>query len=552
MLRLRDLSIRAKLITVIVTTSIITLGIATMAFLYNDQSSAKERLVRDVSMLADILADNCISAVSFDDAGSAEEVLRSINRNQSIEWALITLPDGERFAVYAAEGRTAPKQPPAVPVGEQLFSDDAFVVAKAIRQDGETIGMIYVESNLNELTDRLYWFLQIGAFVMLASSLIGLLIAYYFQRTISRPIQQLATDAEAVSEGKLDLTISYESKDEIGQLTRTFGSLVEYLRSLADAATAIAQRNLTIKVQPRSEEDVLGNAFRSMVFNLIGMITKLQDSAVQLASAASEITSSAEQMARGAKDQADQVAQVSSAVEQMTATIVESAKHANQANDASRQASETAGTGGEVVNETVSGMQRIADVVRSSSESIGKLATSADEIGKIINVIDDIADQTNLLALNAAIEAARAGEQGRGFAVVADEVRKLAERTGTATSEITTMIKGIQTETAEAVGSMESGIKEVDAGRELADQAGNSLSEIVSMSQQVMTMIQQIATASDEQSSAAEEISRTIDTVNTITKETANGVEQSASAAEELNKQAESLKELVNSFQLNH
>ena len=550
MVRFGDLSIRVKLITVIVTTTIITLSISALAFLYNDQKSYQARLARDVSMLTDILADNCISAVSFDDAATAEEVLRSVKRNDAIEWAMIALPDGSRFASFAAEGRTAPEQPPAVLIGEESFTDNSYTVAKAIRQGSEIIGTIYVESNLDELTARFYWFLQIGIFVTITASLVGLFIAYYFQRTISRPIQQLATDAEAMSVGKLDLTVSYKSKDEIGQLTKTFQSLVDYLRSLANAATAIADRDLTVRVEPRSDGDVLGNAFRSMVYNLIGMITKLQDSTVQLASAASQITSSAEQMAKGAKSQSDQVTQVSSAVEQMTATIFESAQHANQANDASRHASETATSGGEVVSRTVDGMQRIAAVVRSSADSIGKLASSADQIGKIINVIDDIADQTNLLALNAAIEAARAGEQGRGFAVVADEVRKLAERTGTATAEITTMIKGIQTETAEAVGSMESGIKEVDAGRELADQAGNSLNEIVAMSQQVMTMIQQIATASEEQSSAAEEISKTIDKVNTITKETASGVEQSASAAEELNKQAESLKEMVSSFRL--
>ncbi|HKK20007.1 MAG TPA: methyl-accepting chemotaxis protein, partial [candidate division Zixibacteria bacterium] len=202
------------------------------------------------------------------------------------------------------------------------------------------------------------------------------------------------------------------------------------------------------------------------------------------------------------------------------------------------------------VGDTINGMQRIADVVRISADSIGKLAKSADQIGEIISVIDDIADQTNLLALNAAIEAARAGEQGRGFAVVADEVRKLAERTGKATGEITDMIKGIQGETTEAVQSMESGISEVDNGRQLADSAGGSLTEIVSMSQRVMDMVQQIATATEEQSSAAEQISRNIEHISSVTKETATGAEQSAAAAEELNRQAEGMKQMVAQFKI--
>ena len=164
------------------------------------------------------------------------------------------------------------------------------------------------------------------------------------------------------------------------------------------------------------------------------------------------------------------------------------------------------------------------------------------------SVIDDIADQTNLLALNAAIEAARAGEQGRGFAVVADEVRKLAERTGKATGEITDMIKGIQSETDEAVRSMESGLQQVESGRELADKAGTSLTEIVAVAQQVVAQIQQIAQASEEQSSAAEQISKNIEHIASVTKETATGAEQSAAAAEELNRQAEGLKQMVGRF----
>jgi methyl-accepting chemotaxis protein len=154
------------------------------------------------------------------------------------------------------------------------------------------------------------------------------------------------------------------------------------------------------------------------------------------------------------------------------------------------------------------------------------------------------------LALNAAIEAARAGEQGRGFAVVADEVRKLAERTGKATGEITEMIKGVQSETSEAVNSMQAGLQQVDRGRELADNAGNSLNEIVNMAQRVTEMIAQIATASEEQSAAAEQISKNIEHINSVTKETAIGAEQSAAAAEELNRQAEGLQQMVSKFRV--
>jgi methyl-accepting chemotaxis protein len=396
-----------------------------------------------------------------------------------------------------------------------------------------------------------------GKLTLMIIAAIGLILAlsatWLVTGLIVRPVKKLSLIATRVSEGDINCIIDdvpSRSRDEVDQLNRSFQELVSYMKGLSVAAELIAANDLTASVQPKSDKDVLGKSFKIMIANLSGMIRQLAEHARELVSAATEIASSSELMSRGARDQSDQVNQVSTAVEEMTATIVESSKNASEASKAAKSAADTATTGGAIVNDSIQAMQTIAQTVRQSADSIAKLATSADQIGAIISVIDDIADQTNLLALNAAIEAARAGEQGRGFAVVADEVRKLAERTGKATGEITDMIKGIQRETVEAVHSMETGIQVVDRGRELSDQAGSSLHEIVAMAQQVTEMIRQMATAAEEQSAASEQIAKSVESISGVTKETASGAEQSAAAAEELSRQAEGLQKMVSQFRL--
>ncbi len=317
--------------------------------------------------------------------------------------------------------------------------------------------------------------------------------------------------------------IADKSKDEIGDLSRAIAGTLQSKAAIEKAASL-------------------------MQGNLHKTITTLGSLVTELASAATEIASSSEQISRTSDSQSNEVSQISAAVEEMTATIQEAAMNAEKASEASRMASETASAGGTIVGETTQGMGAIAEIVEHSADSVKKLSASAEEIGEIIDVIDGIADQTNLLALNAAIEAARAGEQGRGFAVVADEVRKLADRTGTATQEIFQMIKAIQKDTGEAADSMDSGINEVKSGRLLAEKAGESLDEIVTVSTEVMDMIRQIATATEEQSAASEQIAKGIVKISSMAKETAGGTEMSAQAAEDLSRQAEKLQLIVGEF----
>lgn len=281
------------------------------------------------------------------------------------------------------------------------------------------------------------------------------------------------------------------------------------------------------------------------------LVREISDAVAATASASTQISSSSEEMASGAHEQSAQTSEVVTAVEEMTSAIFETTQNADRAAKAAHNAGSIAREGGKVVEETVNGMTRIAQVVKQSAATVQELGRSSEQIGEIIQVIDDIADQTNLLALNAAIEAARAGEQGRGFAVVADEVRKLAERTAKATKEIAEMIEKIQQDTNGAVHSMEEGTSEVEKGRILADKAGRSLNEIISGADEVVNIVAQVASANQEQTSVAEQISKNIMTISNVTHESAAGIQQIARAAEDLNRLTENLQQLTSRFRIN-
>jgi methyl-accepting chemotaxis protein len=327
-------------------------------------------------------------------------------------------------------------------------------------------------------------------------------------------------------------------------------------RSLAGILTMIdevAANNLTVQDIEISSQDELGKAgqaLNAMKNNLRVIVQSIAGTAEHVASASEELSSSASLQAQSAETQTSQAVQVSTAMQEMTSTVSQVSENSTKAADASRQAAETARRGGAIVEGALGKMQTISQSVSGIAEKMEDLGKSSDQIGRIAGVIDDIADQTNLLALNAAIEAARAGEQGRGFAVVADEVRKLAERTTAATKEIAEMIKTIQSETKGAVLAMQGGTQQVEDGVKATSQAGDALKEIIHMSEQVGEMITQIATAATQQSSASEEVNNNMEQIARLVKESADGAQQSAKACQDLSALALDLQKMVQNFRL--
>lgn len=354
-----------------------------------------------------------------------------------------------------------------------------------------------------------------ASWVMLGLAIGGAVLAFILgmvlSRSIVRPVTELAEDAHKIASGDLTVQIQSGTRDEIGELASSFSAMADSLR---------------------------------------GTIRQVSETSNMVASSANQLLATSERIAVGAEEVVNQAQTVATAGEEMAATSNDIASNCQSAAGGAMDASSSASDGSVVVDKTVQAMAQIARRVQETSQTVTKLGQRSDQIGQIVGTIEDIADQTNLLALNAAIEAARAGEQGRGFAVVADEVRALAERTTRATKEISDMIRTIQTETRSAVIAMEEGVREVQQGTDEAAKSGSALQSIMEQVNNVSMQISQVATAAEEQTATTNEISNNMQQITEVVQQTAHGAQQSAAAAAELTKLADDLQQLVRRFKL--
>ncbi|WP_346396017.1 methyl-accepting chemotaxis protein [Pseudomonas syringae] len=338
---------------------------------------------------------------------------------------------------------------------------------------------------------------------------LGILAAWVITRQITTPLQETLEVVERVASGDLSRNLKVDRKDELGKLQATIQRMTVSLRELVGG---------------------------------------IRDGVTQIASAAEELSAVTEQTSAGVNSQKVETDQVATAMHEMTATVQEVARNAEEASEAAVTADRQARDGERVVNEAIAQIERLASAVGNSSEAMGALKQESDKIGSVLDVIKSVAEQTNLLALNAAIEAARAGEAGRGFAVVADEVRSLAQRTQKSTEEIEALIARLQSGTQQATTVMDSSRELSTSSVELTRRAGGSLANITKTVSSIQAMNQQIAAAAEEQSATAEEINRSIINVRDVSEQTSAASEETAASSVELARLGNHLQVLVSRF----
>lgn len=333
----------------------------------------------------------------------------------------------------------------------------------------------------------------------------------------------------------------------------TMRRVVRSIGLVADRAQMIAEGDLTgepLHIASNDEVTQLSVSINRMQENLCQIIRSMMEISGTVTEDTAKLSRSASESFHRTKEQSLQTQQAAAAMQEMSISIAEVSRHAQGAAATSRQAASTARDGGSIVEQMLTGMNSIAESVRNTAATVQRLGRESEQIIRIVNVIEEIAQKTNLLALNAAIEAARAGDQGRGFAVVAGEVRRLAESTRNATSEIAQMIQGIQVHTREAVEAMNAGTATVNEGVEINHRAGEALNRIIQMSEQVDSMIAQIATAAMQQAEAARQSSESVDTINQLGEESAASIPATNAIVESVGHGARRLEEHIGKFRL--
>ncbi len=508
---MNNLSLKWKILLSVTVTCIAAVIVTTVVTVRSGIATVENTIIDDTRTLAEVLGEASVGAITFDDDMTVTASLEAVKVSERVMAATI-YTDNTPFASYTREGANSrlpnrPNEPGIVEMGNSL------ILTEVIRSGGEKVGAIAMQVDLAEVDGIVAAAVRDAIWVVVIISIVAASLAYLVQASIVKPVNKIVRALRDISEGEGDLTrrLPVQGTDEISDLAACFNRFVEKLQEI---------------------------------------IASVAETAHQVDESANILSQLSQENERSITSQQSDIQQIVTAIKEMAGVVQDVTQRVAETADNASQADKVAMDGKGIVQSTMSQIKSLSGDIKTASEVIDRLRQETVDIGTVLDVIRGIAEQTNLLALNAAIEAARAGEQGRGFAVVADEVRTLASRTQSSTTEIREMIERLQTGSAEAVEMMTAGTKQADASVTRANEATESLEDITQIVGVIRDRTNQIAAASEQQSAATQQIEVNIDSVSGVAISTAESSSRITANSANLADMAARMSKLVGRFKV--
>ncbi|MEA3212605.1 MAG: hypothetical protein QOE70_5662 [Chthoniobacter sp.] len=521
----RDLPIKRKLTVAVLGTTTIALLVACAAFVAYERVTFRRAMERNLTVLADALALNSTVALSFakdqDTTGDAEETLKALGAEPAVVAACLYNDEGAVHATYARAGGGKAEFPTKAEKEGTWIEGDFMVVVRPVVLEGKRLGTIYLRADLSGLSAQLRLYAGISALVLLGSFLLALALSTALQGLILQPILSLTDTAKHVSQTR-DYSARAERQGggELGLLTDAFNQM---LGDIEGRASALQHANESLREQN----------------------TEMVEAAAVLASSADQIAAATRELSGSASAAASAVSETTATVEEVRQTSQLSSERAKSVSDQSQAAAEIAKGGKRSVNQTIEGMNGIRTQMTSIAECILGLSAQSEAIGEIIASVDDIAAQSHLLAVNAAIEAAKAGEEGKGFSVVAEEVKSLAQQSKQATTQVRVILSDIQKATSRAVLATEQGSKAVETGVQQSSAAGESIAALADSIAGAAQAATQIAAASHQQFAGMEQVAIAMESIKTASSRTLTSTRQVEDTSRQLGELGQKLQQIV-------
>lgn len=563
-----NISTRAKLVTVFGLNILLLIAASVMAFLALDAVHDADRNVVDlvefrqnlnrqrVAMLTMLLAgqrlpeENRIAETVTRENDEILGRLRERTRGDAMfEQALRELEEIRQRFTVTRNFKVLPL------IDERRLEEAKMVNAKEQNERYEKINAISERLSRAgaEKADRRVTQLHTWLVVLSAGSLLlAILMVILLKRLLADPLVEITGIADRIAAGDLSMDIARAERrhDEVGLLRHSFHRMSRSLKVMAGRAKQIADGDLRAEIRPRSEADMLGNAFGLMIGSLRGLMREIAEAVNVLAASTTEITTSTTQLASSAAETASAVTETTATVEEVKQTSQVSSQKSRQVADSAQKATQVAANGTQSVEGTVEGMTRIRQQMESIAESIVRLSEQTQAIGEIIATVDDLAAQSNLLAVNASIEAAKAGEHGKGFAVVAQEVKSLADQSKHATAQVRAILTEIQKATSGAVMATERGTRAVEAGVTQSQAAGDAIRQLNDSIFEATQLATQIAATSQQQYVGMDQVAMAMENIKAASTQTVASTRQAENAAKGLEDLGRKLKELVEKFKM--